>query len=156
MCQVNRVSPDLRRALLRRSLAPFSDGIFSRRACLAHSLLPRVASMSANHIFHPRGSGGVAQGHQSAAARQSIQTGHSCFVQQQGTAFHLRFPSLFCACVCSWFLQRGAVLLAVGLARGYFFFFFCNKGIILDHTARAACRAGDDFSAAALQQSNFL
>lgn len=54
------------------------------------------------------------------------------------------------------FYSGGAVLLAVGLARGYFFFIFCNKGIILDHTARAARRAGDDFSAAALQQSNFL
>lgn len=94
------------------------------------SLLSRVASMSVNSIFHCRGSGGVGQG------QRSIQTGHSSFVQQQGTAFHLRLSSLFCDCVCSSFLQRGAVLPAVGLARGYFF--FCNKGLILDHTI--SCR----------------
>lgn len=125
MCQVNGVSTRLKTGTPSafRSLRSATEFSHVERVWLG-SLLPRVASVSANHIFHSRGSGGVAQGHQSAAARQSIQTGHCSSVQQQGTAFHLQFPSLFCACVCSWFLQRGGRLAGSGTRERPFFSFF--------------------------------
>lgn len=156
MCQVNRVSPDLRRALFQRSLAPFSDGIFSRRACLARLSAPRSCFNVGKSYISPPWQRWRRAGTPKCCGAAINPNRALLLCSTAGHSFSSSVP-LFILRLCLLLVfTAGGRLAGSGTRERLFFFSFCNKGIILDHTARAARRDGDDFSAAALQQSNFL